>query len=420
MPALASSTRSLSSQAVQMDMFGAVMSIYQDKGAITNDALYQELVQVGAIDAGDLAKRIPIGSSGEMHSPVRRQVRWYQQTLKKLGCLERVSGSRGVWRAAAGITKDGDLTPSMGGVTLVAFSTRLGVAIWGDCRKVFSSINDPIHLCLTSPPYCLSQPRAYGNVTQHEYVDFVCESLEPIVRNLVDGGSICLNVSNDIFLAGSPARSLYRERLVLALHDRLGLEKMDELIWHNPTKAPGPIQWASKKRVQLNCAYEPIYWLTNNPEKVRSDNRRVLQPHTETHLKLIAAGGENRVSSYGDGSNRVYKGSFGNATAGKIPRNVIQVPHRCAHQAPARKAAKAAGLPVHGATMPFKVADLLVKFLTVPGDLVVEPFAGYFTTAEAAEANGCRWIATDMHHEYPWSGSFRFDSCDGFERHLSL
>jgi DNA modification methylase len=367
-----------------------------------------------------LDKRVPIGLSGELHSTGRRKVRWYQQTLKKLGMIERVEGSRGVWRAAAGITKDSELTPAPANVTLVAFSTKLGLAIWGDCRKVFGALNEPIHLCVTSPPYCLAQPRAYGNVTQGQYVDFICESLEPIVKNLVAGGSICLNISNDIFEPGSPARSLYRERLVLALHDRLGLWKMDELIWSNPSKAPGPIAWASKKRVQLNVGYEPVYWLTNDPHRVRSDNRRVLQPHSERHLQLIAAGGENRNASYGDGANKMREGAFGNATAGKIPRNVIHAGHRCSRQTPARNAARDAGLPVHGAAMPFALADFFVKFLSEPGDLVVDPFAGYFTTADASESNGRRWIGTDLHYEYPYAGSFRFDSCEGFERELCV
>jgi len=407
-------------QPLQLDLFNAVLSVYRDKGEINNQELYGELIDVGVIDSGALAKRIPIGASGDLHGPVQRQVRWYQQTLKKLGLIERVTGSRGVWRAAAGIVKDGALTPATGNVALVAFSTKLGLSIWGDCRKVFAAIDDPIHLCLTSPPYCLAQPRAYGNPSQSEYVDFICEALEPIVRNLVPGGSICLNVSNDIFVSGSPARSLYRERLVLALHDRLGLHKMDELIWLNPSKAPGPIAWASKKRVQLNVAFEPIYWLTNDPHRVRSDNRRVLQPHSKDHLKLIAAGGETRDARYGDGSNRISKGSFGNATAGKIPRNVITSGHRCARQTPARNAARDAGLPVHGAAMPFAVADFLVKFLTVKDDLVVDPFAGYFTTAEAAESNGCRWLGTDLHHEYGYAGSYRFEHCEGFKRELYL
>jgi len=404
----------------QMELFDAIMSVYADKGPVSNDALYLALQGSGAISGEELSDRSPVGRSGEMHSLGRRKVRWYQQTLKKLGMIERVDGSRGTWRASAGIVREDSLTPAPSKIALVAFSTKLGVAIWGECRQVMARVDEPIHLCLTSPPYCLAQPRAYGNPAQSEYVDFICEALEPIVKNLVPGGSICLNVSNDIFIPGSPARTLYRERLVIALYERLGLFKLDELIWLNPTKAPGPIAWASKKRVQLNVAYEPVYWFTNDPDRVRSDNRRVLQPHTEAHLKLIARGGERRDASYGDGANRVRPGSFGASTPGKIPRNVITAPHRCSRQTPAREAARAAGLPVHGAAMPYSVAELLVNFLTEPGDLVTDPFGGICTTADAAENSGRRWMTTDIHHEYLFAGAARFAQREGFRQSLTL
>ena len=124
------------------------------------------------------------------------------------------------------------------------------------------------------------------------YIDWIRKMLAPVVRNLVPGGSICLNISNDLFEPGLPSRSLYRERLVIALCDRFGLRKMDELIWHNASKPPGPVRWASIERSQLNVGYEPVYWFTNDPTRVRSNNRRVLQAHSDKHLKLINAGGE--------------------------------------------------------------------------------------------------------------------------------
>ncbi|MFP1529509.1 hypothetical protein ACLB1R_35755 [Escherichia coli] len=37
-----------------------------------------------------------------------------------------------------------------------------------------------------------------------------------------------------------------------------------------------------------------MLWFTNDASKVRSNNLRVLQPHSDQHLKLQAAGGENR------------------------------------------------------------------------------------------------------------------------------
>lgn len=124
------------------------------------------------------------------------------------------------------------------------------------------------------------------------------------MRNLVRGGSICLNVSNDIFMPGSPARSLLPGALdPAALHDRMGLHKVNELIWHNPSKPPGPVQYASIQRVQLNVAWEPIYWLTNDPRALRSDDRRVLQERARRRLRLIRQGGEQREAEYSDGAS---------------------------------------------------------------------------------------------------------------------
>lgn len=53
----------------------------------------------------------------------------------------------------------------------------------------------------------------------------------------------------------------------------------------------------------------------------------MLEPHTERHLKLMSQGGENREAVYGDGAYRIRKGSFGNVTAGRIPRNILQAGH---------------------------------------------------------------------------------------------
>ena len=48
------------------------------------------------LDAGH--QRQPIGKSGHLHSPLKRQCRWWQQSLKQLGLLEKVEGARGLWR----------------------------------------------------------------------------------------------------------------------------------------------------------------------------------------------------------------------------------------------------------------------------------------------------------------------------------
>jgi DNA modification methylase len=394
---------------MQAKLFNAIEQIYTH-GALSNAALYLSLSDIGVIKGDELSLCEAVGTAGEQHSLLKREIRWYQQTLKQLGLLEN-TGKRGEWRLTdAGMTKvKGKLTPAAPATVMLGFHTKLGVALWSSCSRVFTSIDEPIALCLTSPHYPLAQPRDYGNVSEPQFVDWLCGLLEPIVKNLMLGGSIMLNVSNDIFMPKSPARSMYRERLVLALHDRLGLHKMDELIWHNPCKAPGPLWWASIQRTQLNTAYESVYWFTNDPLVVRSDNRRVLKPHTPEHLAFVARGGAKSARINGDGANRVKVGAFANPTEGRIPRNLFTIPHNCPDQRAYKSACKSFGIPAHGASMPLALANELIQFTTQSDDLVVDPFAGSFTTCKAAELTGRRWLGTELIGEYVVGARSRFE-----------
>jgi DNA modification methylase len=402
----------------QLNLFASVLHAYSETsdGVIENKDLYQAVANSVGVDEEEANRRDAVGKSGAAHNLFHRKIRWYQQTLRTAGILEHVEGQRGVWQLTKPAAKD--LNRIGNSASVLGFSTKLGIAILGSCDSVFSRIDSPITLVLTSPPYPLASARKYGNPTEPEYVDWVCKMLEPLVKNLVQGGSIALNVSNDIFMPQSPARSMYRERLVLALHDRLGLFKMDEFIWVNKSKPPGPYQYASKDRTQLNVAYEPVYWFTNDPHSVKSNNRRVLQEHTERHLALIHQGGEQRTGNFSDGAYSIREGSFGNATEGRIPKNVLEFGHRCAAQLAYKKLAKSLGLPVHGAPMPLKLAKFLIEFLSEPGDLVVDPFGGSFTTADAAEQLGRHWLSTDCMLEYVIGGATRFEKRPGYHLHL--
>ncbi len=403
----------------QLDLFGAIAEAYADSpdGSLENRILYRHLAQRPELQL-DIESRVPIGASGAMHSPTTRKIRWHQMTMKQLGIIERVEGERGLWRLSENARQK--LHKASAGVRLVAFSTDLGVAVWACSRDVFPRLGEPISLCVTSPPYPLRQARAYGNPNEAQYVDFLCEALEPIVPELVPGGSIVINIGNDVHLARSPARSLYAERLLLALHDRLGLSLMDRIPWVNYSKPPGPTWWACVNRVQLSSAHELVYWLTNDSTRVRSDNRRVLQAHTEQHRKLIAAGGEARTAIYGDGAYRLRPGSFAGDTAGRLPRNVIERGHACADTRLYRKRAKELGLPIHGAMQPTDIPDFFVRFLTEPDDLVVDPFGGTVRTGLAAERLGRRWLVTDWILEYLRGAAELFRGCSGFGLHPAL
>lgn len=398
----------------QLDFFGHVLGAYASTPdrPMSNSDLYQAVARRAALPVTETERVEAVGKAKAPRNLYQRKVRWYQQTMKAMGLLERVDGQRGVWQLTDRARKD--LHPIRRPWKVIAFSTDLGMAIWGAAEDVYSSLDIPITLCFTSPPYPLRQSRQYGNVDSRAIVDFICNALAPIIDRLSLDGSLVIQMSNDIFEPQSPARSTYLERLVLAMEDEFGLSLMDRIIWHNPCKPPGPMQWASRTRQQLNVSWEPVLWFCRDPLKVKSDNRRVLEPHTEAHRALIERGGERREAVYGDGAYRLRHGSYGTPTAGRIPRNLIRQGHRCRWTDLYRERAGALGLPLHGAGMPFALPEFFIRFLTEKGDLVVDPFGGRCMTGRAAESLDRPWICSELMLEYAQGGAELFRDAEGF------
>ena len=404
----------------QMELFASIAEAYLSAGAgapITNQELYHQIAARTGEDK--FHTRVPIGRDGALHDPYARKVRWYQQTLKNLGVIERVEGERGVWTLTE---KQGKaLDKAANGVKLVAFSTDMGISIWGSNLDVFPQISDPIALCLSSPPYLLRIAREYGGISdESEYVSFIVRSLDPIVKNLLPGASIVLNLGNDSFEQGRPSRSLYLEKLTLALHYDLGLSLMDRIPWVNFSKPPSPTYWSCINPYQLSSAYEHLLWFTNDPLRVRSNNRSVLEPHNDLHLKLMANGGAGRNAVYGDGAYRLRETSFSNVTEGRLPRNVITAGHRCPDSLAFDKSCRDLGFPTHGAKFPSVIPDFFIRFLTQPDELVVDLFSGSGKTGLCAERLNRRWIITEIVLQYVRASSELFRGFPGFSMHPLL
>lgn len=401
----------------QLNLFDHVTAAYGQprSGKLTNTELYRMVAGRAGISKEILNEKKPIGVLGQRRSIVKRSIRWAQQSLKQAGVIAKVDGERGAWE----LTEFGKskLRKVPDGISMIGFSTDLGIAILSNCNSVFDNWSEPIFCAITSPPYPLQVQRAYGNPNISEYTDFICRSLEGIVKNLVPGGNIVLSLSNDIFLTGSPARSTYLEELTIALTKRLGLFLMDRVIWES-NKPPGPIQWASKERMQLNTGFEFLLWFCNDPNACIADNRRVLEEHTDAHKKLMRNGGEKRNASYSDGAYRIREGSYGTMTDGRIPRNILKVSNVCANQRTYKRNARALGLQAHGAPMPLELVRKLIRFMTDVGQLVVDPFSGSVTTGLGAQLENRRWAATDNIYDYVRGAATRFSDFAGYELNL--
>ncbi len=61
---------------------------------------------------------------------------------------------------------------------------------------------------------------------------------------------------------------------------------------------------------------------------------------------------------------------------------------------------KERGIVPHPARMPMGLADFFIEFLTEPGDIVLDPFAGSNTTGYAAARLNRKWLAIDAKEQY--------------------
>lgn len=139
----------------QIDLFEHIAGAYAQprSGQLSNADLYRITTGRAGIDPQQLETKTKIGKNGEAHNTLKRKIRWSQQSLKRMGFLRKVDNQKGVWELTAqGRDK---LRRIQDGVGVLAFSTDLGIAIWGDCRQVFNHFDEPIFLALTSPPYML-------------------------------------------------------------------------------------------------------------------------------------------------------------------------------------------------------------------------------------------------------------------------
>src|SRR3970040_956901 len=91
-----------------------------------------------------------------------------------------------------------------------AYVTEYGAAFCGDSRKLLSQLPDnSINLVITSPPFALQRKKEYGNKEQHEYIDWLAEFAEIVLRKLRNDGSFVLDLGG-AYGKGVPVRSLYK------------------------------------------------------------------------------------------------------------------------------------------------------------------------------------------------------------------
>lgn len=240
----------------------------------------------------------------------------------------------------------------------------------GDCKELLRSLPDEsVDLIVTSPPYCMK--KAYEDSRddietfrkQHE------EIFPEVYRVLKTGGSVCWQVGYHV----SEKFVIPLDYIIYDLFTNLSKNKDVPLVLRNR------IIWTfghglnSFKR--FSGRHETILWFTKGTKATFNlDDVRVPQKYPGKKSYK----GEN-------------KGKLSGNPLGKNPSDVWDIPNVKANHVEKTD---------HPCQFPVAIPSRLIKALTNPNALVLDPFMGVGTTGVAAVLNGRRFVGAELQSSY--------------------
>jgi DNA modification methylase len=183
-----------------------------------------------------------------------------------------------------------------------------------------------------------------------------------------------------------------------------GLKLCQEFVCYNPARLPGPAEWVTVRRIRVKDSFTKIWWMSKT-DYPKANNRHVLRPYSSAMQELLSKGVYNAGTRPSE--HKINPKSFLSDNQGAIPPNVLTCSNTVSSD-PYLGYCRARDIKPHPARMPVEIPQFFIKFLTAPGDLVFDPFAGSNTTGYMAEALGRKWLSFEAVEEYAEASRSRF------------
>ena len=228
---------------------------------------------------------------------------------------------------------------------------QLDVIHCADARDMHHLPKDSVHLMITSPPYNVGKDYD-DDLSLSEYRALLSAVLRETYRVLVEGGRACVNIAN---VGRTPYIPLHVD--IMDTARECGFQMRGEIIWDKGASAGSSCAWGSWKSA-------------SNP---------VLRDVHEYILVFSKGGYKRRVT----GENTIERDQFLEYT-----KSIWRFP-----SASARKAN-------HPAPFPLELPLRLIDLYSFKGDIVLDPFMGSGTTAEAAVQEGRRYVGYEINPVY--------------------
>lgn len=261
-----------------------------------------------------------------------------------------------------------------------AFKTELGSLIVADCLTVLRKLPDnSIDLVVTSPPY--DGQSKYGNGEKYErdwYKNFFMSVTAEIFRVLKPTGSFILNYRSK---RRGDERGVLQYEMIFWLREQ-GFLFCEDFIWGKPSPPPGRFNRYLKDAVEYCFQFSkgprwqffPEHCLSPARWDVKDRERRKKLAHNYVRVNEPSGQGRKRVQA---GPDMVRPSTLLHLEPDFSPNPVK-----------------------HPARFPLALPTFFINLLTMPGQMVVDPFGGTGTTALAAEQLGRRWLVTEIDPKY--------------------
>lgn len=261
--------------------------------------------------------------------------------------------------------------------------------------KYGSELKGRVNLILTSPPFPLNRKKKYGNENGRDYLKMLSRLALNLRELLTPDGSIVLEIGN-AWVKGNPVMSTLPIRSLLKFLSIGKLQLCEQFVCYNPARLPGPTQWVNVDRVRVKDAFTNAWWMAPSSHP-KANNRNVLEEYSPSMKKLLESKKYN--SGKRPSEHHIGKTSFLLNNGGAIPSNVLVISNT-ESSSEYLKFCKKKRLTPHPARMSYYFAKFFIDFLTEPGDIVMDPFAGSNTTGFTAESLGRRWISIEAEENY--------------------
>ncbi len=308
------------------------------------------------------------------------------------------------------------------------YKTSFGKYVIGDTENVLKGtlgkkLRSKVNLIVTSPPFPLNKKKKYGNRLGQDYKDWLVRMAKLFSDVLTDDGSIVIELGNS-WEPHRPIQSTLGLEALLEFVNAEGanLRLCQQFVCYNPSRLPSPAQWVTVNRIRTIDSFTHVWWLSKS-DHPKADNRKVLRPYSKSMQNLL------KRQSYNAGvrpsEHKISKKSFLLNHNGSIMHNVIELeridedrelrlPHNMFSMSNTNsndfflKKCREEGIRPHPARMQPGLVSFFTEFLTDPGDLILDPFAGSNTTGYVAEKLKRKWIGIEIDEDYGRQSLLRF------------